>query len=523
MCARQWQAFAVLALVLGAFLPYIGGVAPHCCEDINYLAWHTLEQRQDQFWARTVNEGRWFFALWTALLSGYFITSVMAAIAVLASCMIGMMIAYLYTDGKRGWAMTASLVSLNPFLLTLYPWPISFALFNLAHLAGVACYFLFLRDRKFLLITPVVIAVCMGTYQPSVAFLIEVVFLHCLVRVFTDETASKPKETKVFLTFLVGIFFGIALYFAVTKGLLYSRGITGSIRRYDLWSHRNSATITDYFATTFEYFRWFVGNGVSSGIDPASSALVGELSWLSPFIKAYSVAVAITGGGLFIKAVKNRSWLQLFGAVAALPASMAMALAPLIASGSGIISRVFYPFGLLLPTLLSIHWRSAKGKAGKAITGLVMILMVILHVALTAQFAEGIAVQAELARVEHRAMLERIFNLPGYKFQDEIVIYPYAPHGVSNSGEDKPFIDGRFWPLYNTTASFRQFIQLYQGYPVDIVSAADLSGAERGAIEDYVRLNGIRGWPHSTSVFSLPSVRRGIHVVYFPYPFDHRR
>ena len=514
------QTAIVIFVVLSVFATYILDVLPHCCEDINYLAYHSLEQRLDQFWNRTINEGRWFFALSTALVSGHVVTYVFAFIAVLASAATGILLAKLFACRGIGWLAAALLYALNPFLLVLYPWPVSFALFNLANLLAVASFVAYLRRPALLWAAPALVAVCVATYQPTLAFLIEIVFLHAVASILWSDDRSIIRIARPHVRFTMAVFLGFLIYTLVTKILLQAHGIEGAIRRYQMWQHNDPSSPSAVLAATTDAVRWFLNHGVSEGINPASSALVGPLSLRGPLLAVYKLALSLFCLGVIGSCIRSRSWTKLTVALMAAPVTVLITLLPLIASGSRMINRVLYPFGLLLPTLFCLAMSLWPSATIRRIASTLVAVLLLLHLGLTAQFSAGVSHQAAFAKRQHAAMLAALSQLPGFKPSSPVLFYPFrvSPSPAAGPGKRRD-VDGRYWPLFNGTGNFRQLIQFEQGVELQMVYPAELRPDELDRIDEHIRSHRIPGWPQRGSVFRLDGVREALFVVYFPEPF----
>jgi|GEM_PF-5862020 len=138
----------ILFFVFLVSIPYVLEATPHCCEDVNYLDNLSFQDRANMFWQRTTYEGRYFFAIITAILSGYIVTNLFAGISILITIITAMFIASLWESEKKTFLIISLLLSLNPFLLIVYPWPISFCIFNVANLLLVVSFYAYCKNER---------------------------------------------------------------------------------------------------------------------------------------------------------------------------------------------------------------------------------------------------------------------------------------------------------------------------------------------------------------------------------------
>ena len=358
---------------------------------------------------------------------------------------------------------------------------------------------------------PFAIAISLGTYQPTLSFLFEVVFLHFLIRCFKTNKFNAKKEIRFYGFFGFAVLGGCALYYFLVKILLTIAGIPGWLRRGEVWHNKVFNNLIDLISYAFDSFKWFIFNGVSSGINPSDSVLVGHISLREPLIMVYQMTLLIVNLLLVFQSLLKRSKLQICLSIGVLPLTILITILPLVVSGSTMISRAFYPFGLLLPAFLLIQME--KKHKSSSIAGVLALIFIVLLGTFQSQVFNGMANGVRFAREEHQEMLSRLFVMPNYSVNDEVLIYPYIPDNKERSEVD----NSRFWPLYFPYNNLNQIFKIYHNYAINMINLKDLKEEEINKIDNFISANKIQAWPYFNSVTYIPDLRKGVFIIYYPY------
>ena len=510
----------VLSFVLVFSIPYILEVVPHCCEDIHYLYGKTLLERYESFEHRTISEGRWVFGFISQLLSGYFITYLSAFISILVTVVNAMFLTSLWGCKKKQWVLISLLLSFNPFLLSLYPFPLTFSVFNFGNLLVVLAFYFYCKESRLIWITPLAIFVSLGIYQVTLSFLLQVVFIHFIIRTFNSKISKANEELRFYGYYLLAVLIGYAFYFIIiikiaTTLIVHGeilRAGHGEILRAENWGHKELNTLVDYLGHGFDSFIWFINNGISSGLDSGKSVLVGYISLRDKLIIFYQIALLLVNFILILQSIYQKSKLKTIVSIGALPITIIVTILPLVVSGSPMINRTFYPFGLLLPALLLILTSEKQSFKISFPLWIIALFMILLMASFQAQVFNGMTIQSKFAKTEHREILNRLFMMPNYDIKDSVLIYPYVPED-----SEKPRINATFWPLLSGGSNIGKFIKYYQSYEINIIGIKELNQEEILQIDDFLKKEEIPPWPHPSSVSYFSGIREGVFVIYYPY------
>jgi hypothetical protein len=528
---NSFSILSILLIIFGVSIPYITGAIPHCCDDIEYVNLYNqpLSERLSLsgFWYRTNTEGRFVFGLVTdtimpyiaTIFPGHMATHVYGFMSILFTAIVAMLIASLWQSERKEWVLISLLLFFNPFLLMLYPWVISFSAFSFANLILVFCFYCYCKNNRFIFILPIVIFLSIGTYQPTLSFLLEVAFLHFFVRCFYERKLDIRKEIRFYGAFLLASFAGYVLYSLTLKVLLAIAGIP-TIKRFEMWHNKTFSNFIDVLSFASDSFKSFANNGISSGIDPSQSVLVGHLSLQSPLIIIYQFLLGLMVILLFVQSIQKRSRLQAILVILVVPVSILITILPLIVSGSGMIGRVFYPFGLVLPALVSVQ---LNGCTNRFRLDLIMRGLGFMFVGLLGAFYiqtfNGMVDATTFAKAEYQDVLTRLSTSREYNSNSPVLIYPYIPHQ-----DRRPELGGNAWPLFHVTTPYiGKFIKYSLGKDINLIELNALNNEELIKVENFISDHDMLAWPGRSAIKYMSNLRGGIFLIYYPYDLAVQR
>jgi hypothetical protein len=509
------QVILVLIYVFFVFLGYIAGTTPNCCEDIYFVNPFSLGQKTSWIWGKTISEGRFISSSILVLLSGFLNIHVTSFLAIFFSIIASILIVSLWRCQKSCFALILLLLSLNSFLLMLYAFQFYFTVVNAANCASILSLYLYQKNKHFFLLIPLIMVLSLGTYQITLVFTLIVLFCSFFIDFFEEKKFDWKSKINFYGNSLAAIIIGFFLYKIILRILLSFQG-KERITRIELWGGRELNSFGDYFSYSIECFKSFFQTGISSSLNPADSFWVGDLYTRLPLIKINEILIPTLLLILLFYAIQKRDLLKIILVIIFLPVTVGIILAPIVVSGSEIIPRTFYPFGLVLPTLilttLNANLRCFKIKSLVISVSVVLLLInSLFHI----EVFQGMRAKSDLAKVEHERMYEALSVSPNFSPSRKVLIYWYD----ANKPEDNTYIGSGFWPMYHSTSM--DIIFKYElNKDVKFVYLNTFSKEQKEQVRRFILDKKLLPWNEQQLATLMPSsseIPEGLLIIYYPH------
>jgi hypothetical protein len=527
------QVFLVSLYVFFIFLNYILGTTPNCCEDIYFINPLGPEQKINWVWAKTIAEGRFISSFIMAFLSGFFNTHITSLLVVGFSIYTSILITLSWNCKKRYFSLILALLSLNSSLLMLYTFQFYSSIFSIANFAIILLLYYYRKNKYIIFFVPLITVIVLGIYQITFTFGLMVLFLMFFIDVFEEKKFLWKSKLFFYSKYFCATILGFFAYHIILHVLLSFHGKT-RITRIELWGGRDLKTFQDYFFYGIECFNSFLGNGIRSSLNPGDSFWLGDIHSRFFLIKLNEILIPVLLVILLFYSIQKKDFLKIILVIIFLPITIGIVLAPTILSGSNLIARTFFPFGLVLPALilaiLNLNFRFFKLKSLVTCISIILLLAnSFFHVEVFQEMRE----KSQLAKVEHEKMYEVLSANPNFSPERKVLIYWYNV----NHPNDKTYIGSNFWPMYHSTSMdilFKyeinkniSFVSLDDTLTTEqqeqvrrFISFETLTSQQREQVRRFIVDQKLPTWNEKQSTIFMPpnsSFSEGLLILYYPY------